>query len=91
MCISMSFTALGEYGKYKVSLTANQNGKHSHVPSKTKRVDIAPPMGGSEYVLSIMNDKGNINDSYTTTDSGNGESHENMQPSKSVYFWKRTA
>jgi len=90
MIISMSFTALGEYGKYKVSLTSEQNGKHHHTPSQYKKVENAS-MGGSTYVVPIMNNVGNTNDAYITNDSGNGEPHENIQPSKSVYFWKRTA
>lgn len=84
----MSFTALGEYGKYKVSLIGAQNGKHYHTPSQYKKVEFGS-MGGSSFIVPIMNNMGNTNDGYITGESGNGEPHENIQPSKSVYMWHR--
>lgn len=82
---SMTFTAQATGGEYKHSLTADENGKHSH--------NYYSPVVQQVQNVSSGNTYGNYNKSYmiATVTSGEGLGHNNIQPYTVVYFWRRTA
>ncbi len=86
---SMSFTALGEYGVYDVTLTKDQMPSHSHgITERTSgshgTYDHGPFMA-SQNSNSITWPDSNTPISKT----GGNKAHTNLQPVKAVYFWRR--
>ena len=75
-------------GRFKVALTADENGVHGHDFSvDNDRIYKGPGVwieSGDSYNLLKETD-------YTTEDSGLGTPHENCPPSYGVYIWERTA
>lgn len=85
----MSFTAASTGGYYRVILTEGQMPKHSHFQN------VVAPNGQGTGIRSDYNSdctKGGVYpQNCSTSEKGNNESHNNMQPYITVYFWKRTA
>lgn len=86
---SMSFTAASTGGYYRVILTEGQMPKHSHFQNT-----VAANGQGSgiraDYDADCKNG-GVYPQNCSTSEKGNNESHNNMQPYITVYFWERTA
>ena len=84
-CVSMTFTAGGDYGEYLHALTEKENGPHSH--------NYYSPVIQPVQSVSSGNTYGNYNKQYKiqTDSSGEGRGHNNIQPSRAVYYWHRTA
>lgn len=86
---SMTFTALGEYGVYDVTLTKDQMPSHSHgITERTSgshgTYDHGPFMA-SQNSNSVTWPDSNTPISKT----GGDKPHTNIQPVKGVYFWRR--
>ena len=78
------FNSVGKTGGTKTeALTEAQNGPHTH---KTGQASTSFVGGGSQIPLSNVNHGG----SYTTSSSGQGAPHNNLQPYVVAYRWKRT-
>ena len=82
---SMTFTAGGDYGEYLHALTESENGPHSH--------NYYSPVIQPVQSVSSGNTYGNYNKQYKiqTDSSGEGRGHNNIQPSRAVYYWRRIA
>lgn len=87
--LSMTFTALGEYGVYDVTLTKDQMPSHSH--GITERTSGSHGTYGHGPFMASQN-----SNSITWPDSntpisktGGDKAHTNLQPVKGVYFWRR--
>lgn len=78
----MSFTALGEYGKYLHKLTLEEMPSHHHYIS-----GYSDGFGGSYYYTLIAG--ANSYGSKNTNENGGDKPHNNLQPSIGVYFWHR--
>lgn len=87
-----------EFGEYSVALSEENNGKHYHKFSRTALYSTKPP---SNAVVSFLQGDSSGVTAYGGTDtlestkylqdSGNGVPHNNVQPSKVVFIWVRTA
>lgn len=96
------FSALGgETGQKTVSLTEANNGPHAHPHSDPGHGHYIIPVGtnGSEYGLADDATSGSSGplgtaqsfSNITIQSSGSGTPHNNVQPSKTVWRWTRTA
>ena len=85
---SMTFTANNTGGEYKHKLTVNEMPSHKHgiqIPVSTNWTG----NGGSAFQL---NSQVNTNYIYDyIKDTGGDESHNNIPPYITVFFWRRTA
>lgn len=90
----MSFSANSEVGEYKHTLTVAEIPSHRHdfkygLSTKT-------PTAGGYSIQGSSNTRpsnltfGESNSNYVQS-KGDGASHNNIQPSIVVYFWRRTA
>lgn len=80
-------------GKETEALTANQNGKHSHVICtniKDKNFHLEK-WGFYVSATQVYADAGYDSYGMGTFSSGKGEPHNNMQPYICVYRWRRVA
>lgn len=83
---SMSFTALGEYGEYKHSLTVSEMPNHAHnIPALNYEVQGA---GGSTIASHKTTEPEEMQ---PTSYEGKNKSFSLIQPSIAVNIWKRTA
>ena len=84
----MTFTANNTGGEYKHKLTVNEMPSHKHgiqIPVSTNWTG----NGGSAFQL---NSQVNTNYIYDyIKDTGGDESHNNIPPYITVFFWRRTA
>lgn len=72
-------------GQKEVTLTVNQIPSHNHA-SRVFPGDVSANLaGGAEF-----ND-GGVHSTMATGNTGGGQSHNNLQPYYTVYFWERTA
>ncbi|WP_436872294.1 phage baseplate protein [Acinetobacter haemolyticus] len=72
----------GTAGTYDVALTANQNGPHDH------GIQFSVNTSGTG---TIDAKSGGVTGSASTDSSGQGEPHNNVQPSMVFAIWRRTA
>lgn len=87
----MTFTSNGNYGSYNVTLTKDQMPSHTHgikerVSSTLGDYQHGPHMSANNGRQVIWADSNT-----PITAIGGGKSHANIQPSKGVYYWRRTA
>lgn len=83
----MSFTALGEYGEYKHSLTVSEMPNHAHnIPALNYEVQEA---GGSTIASHKKTEP--IDEMQSTSYEGENQSFSLIQPSIAVNIWRRTA
>ena len=84
---SYSLKATG--GANTVSLTADQNGPHSHSGTTSSSQQVLVPGGtllGSRGDNNIEARWGTVDITLTTESSGNGAAHENRPPYYALYF-----
>lgn len=85
----MSFTADATGGKYEITLRSDQIAPHNH-PANRFFVNSAGgntvSVGNGNLLMSYFEDS-----SVHTDNSRGGEPHDNIQPYKVAYIWKRTA
>ena len=95
----MSFASNNTYGEYKHKLSISEMPAHRHGTNdgwKGMTKYSYRDATDKEY-YTLMNSKINTSngiygDDYSATNYvGGGNSHNNVQPSICVYFWKRTA
>lgn len=72
----------GYYGVYDVALTADQNGKHNHAIGYSVNTAGSGTIDGKSSGVTGTNQ---------SEDSGEGEPHNNVQPSMVFAIWRRTA
>lgn len=80
-------------GKETEALTANQNGRHSHVICtniKDKNFHLEK-WGFYVSATQVLDNAGYDSYGMETFSSGKGEPHNNMQPYVVVYRWRRVA
>lgn len=91
----MSFTSAGDTGgEYKHTLSTSEMPKHDH-PLPYASSSSAP---STNYTYALLNTAGTNsssgkgwNGNMGTHTVGGGDSHNNIQPYITVYFWRRTA
>jgi hypothetical protein len=94
---TVSFTAGDEDGEYNHTLTKDEMPSHSHTSVHGQSSGIGRPTGFYSVSTSVGPNNfggGTLNDNWgssTTSSTGGGQSHNNLQPYIVVYMWKRTA
>ncbi|MCH7295477.1 phage baseplate protein [Acinetobacter higginsii] len=71
----------GSYGSYDVALTADQNGKHNHGIGYSTNINGQGTIDGGSSGVTGTNQ---------TDFSGEGDPHNNVQPSMVFAIWRRT-
>lgn len=87
----MSFTAGSTGGEYKHKLTVTELASHRHdapIPQNLASVTTTDIGYGA---MKVENPKIGGNAGYYTSLVGGNQSHNNIQPYITVYYWKRTA
>lgn len=85
----MTFTALGEYGLYDVTLTKDQMPSHSHEITERTSGSLGTYTHGP-FMASQNSNSVTWPDSNTPiSKTGGDKPHTNIQPVKGVYFWRR--
>lgn len=92
----MSFSANNNYGEYKHKLTVSEMPSHYHNvilnDAKNDLLRIHYNNGSWGRYSEPNRDCAVVNTSAVITNSqGGNSSHNNIQPSVTVYFWRRTA
>lgn len=78
------FNVLGKQGGTKKHLlTVNELPSHSHNYGSTQRVQVGTDNGTAYDATDVG--------SFETSDTGGGEPHNNLQPYRVIYYWRRTA
>lgn len=77
-------------GESKHTLTINEMPTHRHVSNRVNWYNALQTGGLSASIIDQSNLKVDGPDKYTS-ETGNSEAHNNMQPYLAVYMWKRTA
>jgi len=90
---SGTFDALDEsLGAETVTLSTSEIPSHTHtasISSTTTTGDNNNQGAGGRPYMRIGSDNGGL--TATTASTGGGGAHSNLQPSKTLYIWKRTA
>ena len=81
---SMSFATNSEGGEYSHTLTTDEMPSHSHYINGYSNAF------GSKYYYNLVGGS-NTYGSKNTDATGGGQSHNNIQPYITVFFWRRTA
>lgn len=86
----MSFTSGSTGGEYRHLLTKNEMPSHCHTTIKGKD-DGTTPNISDPYVTYQSETSTPIGSYYSahTRDEGGNESHNNIQPYLTVFFWRR--
>lgn len=95
----MSFTAQKEYGEYKHKLSISEMPSHRHGTNDgydgyaqwDYRTNTNKKFTSLMTNANISTDSIYQNDLTVTNSVGGSQSHNNIQPSLVVYFWKRIA
>ena len=83
---------LGTGGAKTVALTASQIPSHQHSISAYEINYTGPSTGGTINAITYKAGKSSWSKtSFTSTATGSGASHNNLQPYIVVYMWRRTA
>lgn len=84
----MTFTALSEIGEYKHLLAINEMPSHNHTIKSQSAQYNATSWEDKGYQRSSQSNYTLINGDNIGLTGGN-QSHNNIQPSIAVYFWRR--
>lgn len=85
------FATVGQTGgERQHQLSFDEMPRHYHTPSNGGRVQQMNILNGSDYVFPVLNNAGNFNAGYVTSDAGSGTAHNNLQPYEVHIFWERT-
>lgn len=80
----MSFATNSEGGEYSHTLTTDEMPSHSHYINGYSNAF------GTKYYYNLVGGS-NTYGSKNTEATGGGQSHNNIQPYITVFFWRRTA
>lgn len=81
----MTFTALSESGEYRHQLTVDELANHSHQTSYEYGTNLVATNGGGAGWTHYTCNTG----SRGVNGTGGNQPHNNMPPSKAVYYWHR--
>lgn len=80
----MSFATNSEGGEYSHKITVDEMPSHNHYINGYSNAF------GTKYYYNLVGGS-NTYGSKNTNDAGGGQSHNNIQPYITVFFWRRTA
>ena len=83
-----NFTSGSTGGEYEHTLTINEMPSHTHTVTDWYFKRNAGEQLGNTHGDELL---GNTNTTNTTSASGSGQAHNNMQPYVAVYMWRRVA
>lgn len=83
----MSFTALGEYGEYKHSLTVSEIPNHAHnIPAFNYYAQAVEQKSATAHMETSP-----VDQQQPTSYEGENQAFSLLQPSIAVNIWRRTA
>lgn len=86
----MTFTVNGTYGSYNVTLTKDQMPAHSHGIREVSNGSLENYTHGPFMAKQSPQTVTWPDTNTPIAQNGGGKPHTNIQPSRGVYYWRRT-